>query len=292
VQLEGVWIPLVTPFRCSQLDLGSLERLVEGFVGKGISGLVVGGTTGESPVLSEEELPALVRCAKAAARGRVPVLAGAGGADTRAVIQTIGRAAQAGADGVLSVSPYFSRPDQRGILAHFRAVAASTPLPLVLYNNPSRTAARMHNDTIRRLAELENVVGLKDCAGDAVQSMELLLDPPPGFAILTGEDALFYPMLALGAAGGILAAAHWATESFVEVWRAMRKNDHHRARQLWVRLLPGARLLFEEPSPAPIKHLLAATGQLASGELRLPLVPPSDALKLRLAALGGGQQPG
>jgi 4-hydroxy-tetrahydrodipicolinate synthase len=118
-----------------------------------------------------------------------------------------------------------------------------------------------------------------------MQSMELLLDPPPGLAILTGEDALFYPMLALGAAGGILASAHWATESFVEVWRAVERNDHRRARRIWARLLPGTRLLFEEPSPAPVKHLLQAAGRIASGELRLPLVPPSAGLMRRLEAL-------
>jgi len=120
-----------------------------------------------------------------------------------------------------------------------------------------------------------------------MQSMELLLDPPPRFAILTGEDAFFYPMLALGAAGGILAAAHWATEAFVKLWRAVRQQNHVRARAIWAEILPGTRLLFEEPSPAPIKHLLAMTGQLASGELRLPMVPPSQALQQRLATLAG-----
>jgi len=287
MQLGGVWIPLVTPFRESRLDLPSLQRLVEDLVPRGIAGLVAGATTGESLVLSQDELSTLVRAVKDAAGGRVPVLAGAGGPDTRRVIASVARAAQAGADGVLSICPYYTRPDQRGILAHFQAVAASTPLPVVLYNNPVRAAVRMHNDTIRRLAEIDNVVGLKDCAGDVAQSMELLLDPPPRFAILTGEDALFYPMLTLGAAGGILAAAHWATGSFVEVWRAVERNDHRRAREIWALLLPGTRLLFEEPSPAPIKHLLEATGRIASGELRLPLVPPGDALKRRLAALGG-----
>ncbi len=287
MQLGGVWIPLVTPFRDSRLDLPSLQRLVEQLVPQGIAGLIVGATTGESPVLSEDELPTLIAAARDAARGRVPVLAGAGGPDTRRVIASIERAARAGADGVLSICPYSSRPAPRGILAHFQAVAASTPLPVLLYNNPSRTAVRMDNDTIRRLAEIENVVGLKDCSGDVVQSMELLLDPPPRFAILTGEDALFYPMLTLGAAGGVLASAHWATGSFVEVWRAVEQNDHRRARAIWARLLPATRLLFEEPSPAPLKHLLAATGAIASGELRLPLVPPSDGLRRRLEVLAG-----
>jgi 4-hydroxy-tetrahydrodipicolinate synthase len=291
MQLDGVWIPLVTPFRDSLLDIPSLRRLVDDLIPKGISGLVVGATTGESPVLSDEELSTLVRAAREAAGGRVPVLAGAGGPDTRRVIAAVERVARAGADGVLSICPYFSRPDQRGILAHFQAIAAATPLPIVLYANPSRTAVRMHNDTIRRLAEIENVIGLKDCSGDIVQSMELLLDPPPHLAILGGEDALFYPMLTSGAAGGILASAHWATESFVAVWRAVQRNDHRQALRIWARLFAGTRLLFEEPSPAPVKHLLAAAGRIASGELRLPLVPPSHALQRRLAALGDGAEP-
>jgi len=288
MQLRGVWIPLVTPFDGSRLDLPSLERLVESLVPRGIAGLVAGATTGESLTLSTEELSAVIAAVKEAARGRVPVLAGAGGPDTRRVIASVERAARAGADGVLSICPYYLRPDARGILAHFTAVASSTPLPVVLYNNPARTAVRMQNDVIRRLAEIDNVIGLKDCSGDVVQSMELLLDPPPGFSILAGEDALFYPMLALGAAGGILASAHWATESFVEVWRAIQENDGARARRIWARLFPATRLLFEEPSPAPLKHLLAAAGRIASGEVRLPLVAPSEALRRRLAAIGGG----
>jgi len=285
VQLEGIWIPLVSPFLDSQLDLASLDRLIDTVIAKGVAGLVVGATTGEALVLSDAELVALVKRAKATARGRVPVFVGAGGSDTRSVIAAIQRVAEAGADGVLSVCPYFSRPDQRGILAHFRALAASTALPIVLYNNPSRTAARMHNDTIRRLAEIENIVGLKDCAGDFVQSMELLLEPPPQFAILTGEDALFFPMLALGAQGAFLASAHWSTEAFVDLWRTMQTPDRARALRLWAQLLPGIRLLFEEPSPAPLKHLLAITGTIASHELRLPLVPPSQPLQERLAEL-------
>jgi 4-hydroxy-tetrahydrodipicolinate synthase len=195
------------------------------------------------------------------------------------------RAERAGADGILSICPFFVRPDQRGIRAHFEAVAASTGLPVVLYNNPVRVGVRMENDTIRTLAALPNVVGLKDCAGDVLQSQELLLDPPPGFAVLSGEDALFYPMLALGAAGGILAAAHWATEAFVATWRAVEENDHRRARALWARLAPGVRLLFAEPSPAPLKGVLHALGVIASPEVRLPLCAASEGLRVRLGAL-------
>ncbi len=285
MDLRGVWIPLVTPFREGRLDLVSLRGLVERLVPEGVSGLIAGATTGESLTLSEEELEQVVRAVREAARGRVPVLAGAGGADTARAVATARRAQRAGADGILSICPYYVRPDQRGIRAHFEAIARATPLPLVLYNNPARAAARMQNDTLRRLAELPSVVGLKDCAGDVLQSMELLLDPPPGFSILTGEDALFFPMLALGATGGVLAAAHWRTADFVAVFRAVEGGELLRARALWAELLPGVRLLFEEPSPAPVKYLLRELGEIASGEVRLPLVDASHELGLRLAAL-------
>jgi 4-hydroxy-tetrahydrodipicolinate synthase len=285
MELAGVWIPLVTPFRDGELDLVSLRRLVERVVPSGIAGLVAGATTGEALSLTDAELGEVVRAAREAAGGRVPVLAGAGDADTRRAIARVRVAERAGADGVLSICPYFVRPDPRGVRAHFEAVAASTALPVVLYNNPARSAARMPNDVIRALAERPNVIGLKDCAGDLAQSMELLLDPPPRFAILTGEDALLFPMLALGAAGGILAAAHWATAEFVAVWRAVEDGDLRQARARWARLAPGVRLLFSEPSPAPVKHLLHAQGAIASPELRLPLVPPSATLQERLAAL-------
>jgi len=287
MELRGVFVPLVTPLRGGGVDLESLRRLVERLVPCGIAGLVAGATTGESATLRGDELARVVTAAKEAARGRVPVLAGAGGADTRRAVEQARRVEEAGADGILSVCPCYVRPDQRGIRAHFEAVAAATRLPVVLYNNPVRAGARIENDTIRALAALPNVVGLKDCAGDVHQSMELLLEPPPGLAILTGEDALFYPMLALGAAGGILAAAHWATEAFVAVWRAVEANDHRRARALWTRLAPGVRLLFSEPSPAPVKALLHARGVIACPEVRLPLSGVSEGLRERLASLGG-----
>lgn len=283
--LSGVWVPLITPFRESQVDLESLERLVEELLPRGVSGLVVAATTGEALALSKDEIERMVRTVKRVARGRVPVFAGVGGASTAAAIASTRAVEDAGADGLLAVCPHYVRPDQRGILAHFEAIAGSTPLPVVLYNIPSRTAARMDNETIRALASIENIVGLKDCAGDLAQSMALLLDPPEHFSILTGEDAAFFTMLTLGAQGGILASAHWSTESFVETWRAVRRNDHLAARERWSRLVPAVRLFFEEPNPAPLKHLLHQAGRIASGEVRLPLVTPTEQLKARLATI-------
>lgn len=283
--LGGVWVPLVTPFRGGEVDFESMERLVETLVPKGISGLIVGATTGEALALSDDEVLGSLRTVKRVVCGRVPVFAGVSGKSTAEAIAAAKAVGEAGADGLLAVAPHFVRPDQRGILAHFEALAAATPLPIVLYNIPYRSAARMENGTIRRLAALENVVGLKDCSGDLAQSMELLLDPPPGFSILTGEDASFFTMLTLGARGGILASSHWRTEAFVETWRAVERNDHRAARERFSALLPTIRALFEEPNPAPLKHLLARAGTIASGEVRLPLVEPSEALRARLEAV-------
>jgi 4-hydroxy-tetrahydrodipicolinate synthase len=285
VRLTGIWVPLITPFHRSRVDASSLERLVETLIPKGISGLVAAATTGEAPLLSEEEHVRVARIVKELARARVPVFAGAGGADTKKTVESVKRLTETGVDGILAVAPYYVRPDQRGLLAHFEEVAASTSLPIVLYNIPYRTGVSIKNETIRQLARIENIIGLKDCSGDYRQSMELLLDPPEDFSILTGEDAYLYSMLALGADGGILASAHWATESFVDICRAAQKNDFREARSIWGKLAPVVPLFFDEPNPAPVKYLLHKSGTIASGEVRLPLVAPSRGLAERLDAL-------
>ncbi len=283
--LSGVWLPAVTPFLRGAIDESSFAGLLDHVVSSGVSGIVVAGTTGESSVLADEELLLLARAAKERLSGRLPLLVGAGGADTRRTISLVAELERIGVDGVLSVVPFYNRPDQRGILAHFEAVAASTRLPIVLYNIPYRTGVTMRNETVRRLAAIDNIVGLKDSSGDLRQSAELLLDPPEDFSILTGEDAFFYPMLALGARGGILASAHWRTDSFVSVWRAVEGGDFSQARAAWKRLFPVIPLFFEEPNPAPIKYWLESAGLIASAEVRLPLVGPSDGLKERLRSI-------
>jgi 4-hydroxy-tetrahydrodipicolinate synthase len=285
VKLEGVWIPVVTPFLEGRVDLESLGRLVDHLVPLGISGIVAAATTGECVALTDEEVVEVVGAVKKTARGRVPVIAGIGHADTRKAVSLARGLEAAGVDGVLCVVPSYVRPDQRGISAHFHAIASETDLPLVLYNIPYRTGVNMANATIRGLARIDSVVGLKDSSGDMKQSSELLLDLPEKFSVLAGEDAFFYPMLTLGARGGILASAHWATGSFVDVWRAVRDNDHVRAREYWKALFPIIPMFFEEPNPAPLKHLLYSQGFIASPEVRLPLVAPTEGLKRKLETL-------
>lgn len=285
LRLEGIWVPVVTPFRNGEIDEESFARLLKHLVREGVSGVVVAGTTGESSVLSDDERLQLASLAVARVAGRVPILVGVGGADTRRTIDLARRMEETGADGILSVVPPYNRPDQAGIVRHFEAIASSTSLPVVLYNVPYRTGVNMRNETTRRLAHLDNVVGMKDSSGDFRQSMELLLDPPPAFSILTGEDLFCYSMLLLGASGGILAAAHWETSVFVEMWESASGGGYRRALDLWRRLSRVIPLFFEEPNPVPMKHYLFKAGLIASSEVRLPLVEASDGLKARIDEL-------
>lgn len=282
---SGVWIPLVTPFFDGHFDAVSMRKLVEHLIAEGVSGLAALGTTGECPVVSPQEHREIAQVVVEAAAGRVPVLVGVGGADTHKVIELIQLLEPVGADGLLCVCPYYNRPNQKGILAHFQAVTDATALPVMLYNIPARTGVNMENDTIRAIAERRNVKGLKDCCGNLAQSMELLADPPEDFAILTGEDALFYPMLALGAHGGFVAAAHHATAQFVQIDERLRANDHRGAREQWRPLAQAVSLLFSEPNPAPIKYLLFKAGLIASAEVRLPLVSASAELRRQIDEL-------
>jgi 4-hydroxy-tetrahydrodipicolinate synthase len=287
--LSGVWIPLVTPFFEGALDLESYERLVEHYIGEGAAGLFPLGTTGESPTLDETEASALVERTLAIAAGRVPVFAGVGGNATAKAVHDLKRLERHAFDGIVSVCPYYNRPGQDGLFEHFSRIAAATDRPILIYNIPYRTGVNLATDVLLRLAaQHPNIVGVKDSSGNLAQSLDLLRRRQPGFAVLTGEDPLFYTMLAHGAEGGILAAAHLATRDFVAVFAAMRANDHHRARILWSRLEPLVPPLFQEANPMPVKYCLWRQGLLRSPECRLPLTRVSSALARTLDGLLDG----
>jgi 4-hydroxy-tetrahydrodipicolinate synthase len=216
------------------------------------------------------------------AAGRVPVITGLGGNDTAAVVKKLAVAEKYKVRGILSVCPYYSRPDQKGIYAHFKHISEATPLDILVYNIPYRTGRNIENVTIRRLAELTNIVGIKDSCGDIQQSADLLLQRPDHFSILTGEDTNYFLTLAMGGDGGILASAHLRTASFQKIYTLMKKNDHAGALAVWRELAGMIPLLFVEPNPAPIKYCLFKLGLIASGELRLPLTEISAELRRRL----------
>jgi len=277
--ISGVWIPLITPFKGGTIDFESYRRLIGHYVGHGVSGLFPLGTTGEAPTLDEAEVDAVIAETVDAAAGRVPVFVGIGGNATHKVIRTIRRAERHGFDGIVSVCPYYNRPAQDGLREHFTAISEATDRPILIYNIPYRTSVNLGNETLLRLAELTNIVGVKDSAGSMVQSLELLANKPRGFSVLTGEDHLFLPLLCSGADGGILASGHLATERFVEIAQRVAANDHRGGLAIWSPLQRMIASLFEEPNPMPLKHCLWRQGLIALPECRLPLTAVTDRLR-------------
>ena len=272
-RIGGLWLPLITPFNDGRLDETSLTRLVRHYAAAPIDGLILAATTGEGLTLDEAETERLV-AVTAAERGRaLPIYLGVSGADTRKVAAALARTAAWPIDGYLIPCPYYVRPPQEGLYRHFAALAGATDRPIIVYNIPYRTGVNLANATLLRLAELPNIVGVKDCCVDQAQS----------FAVLTGEDALFYGAIAHGADGGILAAAHVETARFAAVRDALVADQREEALRDWHDLVDLARLLFAEPNPAPIKHWLWRTGLIDSPEVRLPITQVSDALAARIA---------
>ncbi len=283
--IGGLWLPLVTPFRDGALDEVSLRRLVAHFAEEPIDGLILGATTGEGLTLDEEELEILVAITAeevAKTSRRLPLYLGLSGSDTRKGVKALARTQSWALDGYLIASPYYTRPSQLGLLRHFSALAEGTDRPIVLYNIPYRTGVNIDNETILQLARRENIVGIKDCCADAAQSFDLLRRRPSGFGVLTGEDALFYGALTQGADGGICASAHIQTGAFATVRQQLLAGDQRTALDAWHAIADLPRLLFSEPSPAPIKHWLWRTGLIDRPEVRLPMTPVSVELAARL----------
>ena len=283
-RLQGLWLPLVTPFRNNELDETSLRRLVVHYAALPVDGLVLAATTGESLTLTSGETERLVFTVRdETGRGRnLPLCLGLSGSNTRALLETLARTAAWPIDAYLISCPYYSRPSQRGLELHFGALADHAEHPVMLYNIPYRTGVNLGNEAMLRLAGHRNIVGLKDCSANREQSRDLLRRRPDDFAVLTGEDAQYHEALVDGADGGILASAHIETEIFANVWKLHEAGDHNAALARWRSVEELVRLLFSEPSPAPIKHWLWRTGLIESAELRLPMTEVSAELAARL----------
>lgn len=286
-RLHGLWLPLVTPFRNGELDEPSLRRLVRQYTGGPVDGLILAATSGEGLTLGMAELERLVALVRAeiAGSGRtMPVCLGLSGSSTRKLLDALDETAAWPIDGYLIASPYYSRPSQRGLLQHFTALADHASWPIVLYNIPYRTAVNLANETLLRLAEHPNIVGLKDCGADRAQSIDLLRQRPAGFRVLTGEDAQYYEALSDGADGAILLSAHVETETFASVHTHLKQGNRDAAQACWESVSELTRLLFAEPSPAPAKYWLSRTGLIDRAEVRLPMVDVSAELAARLDA--------
>jgi 4-hydroxy-tetrahydrodipicolinate synthase len=285
--LTGAFTALVTPFRADgRLDEPALVRLVERQVAARIDGLVPVGTTGESPTLTAEERDRVIDVTvqtvrrRGAAR-RVTVVAGTGTNDTAATIAATRRAADLGADAALVVAPYYNRPDQRMLEAHYRAVADEGDLPVLVYNVPGRTGTNVEAGTLLRLAEHPRIVGVKEASANLEQLMTILRDRPSGFSVLSGDDSWTFPLLALGGDGVISVASNEAPGPMVELCAAARSGDWATARRLHERLLDLFRVNFISPNPVPVKAALAEMG-LIEDVLRAPLLPLAGEARPRL----------
>ncbi len=269
---SGTFTALITPFRNGGVDVEALEGMVEFQVQHGVSGLVPCGTTGETPAMSEAEDRAVVETVVRVANGRVPVVAGTGSNSTDMAIKYTRMAQEVGADGSLQVAPYYNKPTQEGLYRHFATIAESTDLPLILYNIPGRTSVTISADTMARLAEIPNIVGVKD----STLSMNMISDVidlcGEDFDVLSGDDPMTLPLIALGGRGVISVASNVAPGAISEMVKALLEGEWERGRELHYELLPLFRALFFETNPIPVKTAASLLG-LCSDEMRLPLIP-------------------
>jgi len=279
---HGAIVATVTPFRNGKVDAAALRRLVEFQIRNGTDGIVPCGTTGESATLSYEEHERVIDIVIEAAAGRVPVIAGTGSNNTKEAIVLTRYARKAGADAALVITPYYNKPTQNGLIAHFTAVAEAADIPLVLYNVPGRTGVNMAAETVARLAEVKGIVGVKEASGNLAQICDILAMTPKTFCVLSGDDGLYFPMLALGAKGVISVVSNVAPKEMADLYDAFALGELGRARELHFRLWPLMQALFIETNPIPAKTALAMMGKIRE-EFRLPLCAMSDANRKALA---------
>jgi 4-hydroxy-tetrahydrodipicolinate synthase len=280
---KGVLTALITPFRDGAVDEKALRDLIEWQIDSGVDGLVPCGSTGESATLSHAEHERVIKLTVEQARKRVPVVAGTGSNATAEAIRLTAAAREMGADGALLISPYYNKPTQDGIYKHYKMIAASVDLPLIVYNIPGRTASNIAPETFARMTEIRNVVGVKEASGSMDQISEIVRLCGDRLAILSGDDALTLPAMALGGTGVISTCSNVVPRVMHELTAAAAAGNFARARELHYRILALMRALFIETNPIPVKQAVALMGKCAN-ELRLPLVPMTQGAADRLAA--------
>lgn len=289
-QITGSIVAIVTPMQeDGSLDNAALRSLIDWHVAEGTDGIVIVGTTGESPTVSVEEHCELIRVAVEQAAKRIPIIAGTGGNSTREAIELTAFAKQVGADASLQVVPYYNKPTQDGMVRHFRTIAEAVDLPVLLYNVPGRTVADMSNDTILRLAQVPGIVGVKEATGNIDRAAQLIHDAPEGFAIYSGDDPTAVALMLLGGHGNISVTANVAPRKMHELCVAALKGDAVTARRLHMELIALNKALFIEANPIPVKWALQQMGKMAGG-IRLPLTPlsPDHHETVRRALAGAG----
>jgi 4-hydroxy-tetrahydrodipicolinate synthase len=284
-QLRGTGVALVTPFTTQEtIDWRSLEKLIGHVINGGVEYVVTLGTTGETPTLSAEEKLDLIKFTFEKVNKRVPVVVGIGDYNTKDVVKRLETCPLDEAAAVLSVAPYYSKPTQEGIYQHYKAIAAASPKPIILYNVPGRTGRNMTAETTLRIAkEVENVIAMKEASGDMLQCMEIVARKPEGFLVISGDDGVAFPQLACGMDGVISVAANYFAKDFSDMVRAALDENYTEARRLHYRMLEGFDLMFAENNPAGVKAFLHFD-KLVENVFRLPVVPVTESLQSRIGA--------
>jgi 4-hydroxy-tetrahydrodipicolinate synthase len=281
-KFSGVGTALVTPFtRDGSLDEPAVKRLARRQIDAGVHFLSPCGTTGEAPTLTHRDKLRVVELVLEEARGKVPVLAGAGGYDTREVVELARDMERVGADGLLSVTPYYNKPTQEGLYQHFKAIAEATPLPIMLYNVPGRTSVNLSVETTLRLSEIRNIVAIKEASGNVVQMSEIIAGAREDFMLLSGDDPLTVAVMAIGGRGVVSVASNEAPAEMAQIVELCEKGDFAAARKLHHWLLPLIQVNFVETNPIPCKAAMASMG-LIEENYRLPMVPPSAAAREKI----------
>ncbi len=283
---SGSMVALVTPFKEGRVDWDALESLVEFHIENGTHGIVPCGTTGESATLSHEEHDQVIKAVVKSVKNRVPVIAGTGSNSTLEAMELTRGAEKAGADGALMISPYYNRPTQEGIYQHYKKVAAAVKIPLIIYNIPSRTGSKIEPETLARLAEVENIEGVKEATGSIDQAIEVIRLCGDGLAVYSGEDSLTYSLMMLGGKGVISTVANVVPREMSQLTRACFEGDWERGKRIQFQLIPLIRSLFLETNPIPVKTALTLMGK-CQGDLRLPLTPMTDGNLQRLRKVLG-----
>jgi len=282
--ITGSLVAIVTPMHeDGRLDLARFRQLIDWHVSEGTDGIVVVGTTGESPTVNFDEHKELIKIAVQHSKGRIPIIAGTGGNSTAEAIELTESAKKAGATSCLSVVPYYNKPTQEGMYRHFRKIAETVDLPLLLYNVPVRTVADMQNDTVLRLAEVPGIIGIKDATANLERGTDLLRRAPRNFAVYSGEDATALPLILCGGHGVISVTANVAPKLMHQMCAAALVGDVKKARELNLRLLPLHQRLFVEANPIPVKAALAMMGRMTE-EIRPPLYPLAEQYRAKLRA--------
>jgi 4-hydroxy-tetrahydrodipicolinate synthase len=284
-QLRGTGVALVTPFQADlSIDYIALDRIIDFVIAGGVEYIVTMGTTGETPTISKAEKKAIIQYTYEKVDGRVPVVVGVGGNNTAELVEELRSLPLGPAAAVLSASPYYSKPSQEGLFQHYKTLAAASPRPVLLYNVPGRTGRNLNAATTIRLArEVKNIAGIKEASGDMAQCMEILRDRPDDFLVVSGDDALAFPQIAVGMEGVISVAANSWPKDFSEMIRLSLKGELKAAKAINDRLIAGYELIFAENNPAGVKAAMSEL-KLIGNHVRLPLVPLSEGVYSKLRA--------